>query len=83
MPEPTAPQPSPEQLRAVAALADAIVEAVRAGGTLGAPGGVIYAALMGKPGWTLDRHVSFMAALVRVGRLTKRGDCYFIAGANR
>jgi hypothetical protein len=74
--------PTPEQLRAVAALGNAIVDAVRGAGPLGAPGGVIYAALMGQ-GCTLERYEQFMAALVRVGRLTKRGECYFVAGANR
>jgi hypothetical protein len=77
-----ATKPTPEQRRAIAALCDAIVEAVRAGGPLGAPGGVIYAALMGQ-GCSLERYEAFMGALVRAGKLTRRGECYFIAGANR
>jgi hypothetical protein len=70
--------PTPEQLKAIKALADAIIEAVRAADpTIGAPGGVIYAALLGK--LSLERYESFMSALVRTGKLTKRGECYFIA----
>ena len=54
-----------------------IVEVVRAGGSLGAPG-VVYAALMSQ-GCSLETYETFTAALVGAGRLTKRGHCYFVA----
>jgi hypothetical protein len=70
--------PTTEQRAAIKAVADAIIEAVRAADpTIGAPGGVIYAALMGH-GCSLERYESFMSALVRTGKLTKRGECYFV-----
>lgn len=72
--------PTPEQLRAIKAVADAIVDAVRAAGSMGAPGGVIYAALMGH-GCTFNQYQQFMGALVRTGKLRQRGDLYFIKGA--
>jgi hypothetical protein len=56
--------------------ADAIVETVEEAGDRGAPGGVLYAALMGQ-GMTLDLFERIMARLVEVGQLTKRGDCYY------
>jgi len=71
---------TPEQRRAIAAVADAIIEAVRTAGSTGAPGGVIYAALMGQ-GCTLSQYESFMGALVRTGKLRRSGDLYFIEEA--
>jgi hypothetical protein len=50
---------------------------VRAAGSLGAPGGVIYAALMGQ-GCTLSQFESLMAGLVRAGKLRRDGDLYFV-----
>ena len=71
-----------KQMQAIKAIADAIVEAVRAGGPTGAPGGVIYAALMAH-GISLEQYEQIMEALVRVGRLRRSGQLYFINGANR
>lgn len=68
---------SSDQLRAIAKIADAIVDAVTVAGPAGAPGGVLYAALMNF-GCSLDQFESFMAGLIRVGRVEKRGDCYFL-----
>ena len=58
---------------------DAIVEAVKAAGPTGAPGGVIYAALM-THGCTLEQYEAFMDALVRAGKLRKSGHLYFPVG---
>lgn len=74
------PQPTPEQLRAIAAIADAIVEAVKAAGDHGAPGGTIYAAMMGH-GISLAQYEQFMSGLVRAGKLRKRGELYFVVEA--
>ncbi len=67
-----------EQITALRQLADAIIEAVKAAGPLGAPGGVMYAALMAQ-GCTLHQFEQIMSGMVRAGKLTKRGDCYHIA----
>ena len=68
---------TPEQIKAIRAICDAVVYAVRAGGSLGAPGGVIYAALMGQ-GCTLSQFESLMSGLVRAGKLRRDGDLYFV-----
>lgn len=44
--------------------------------TFGAPGGHIYAALMGV-GLSLSQYQYIMDSLVREGRLARRGQCYF------
>jgi hypothetical protein len=70
---------SNSQLAAITMLADAIVEAVKAAGPLGAPGGHLYAALMGKV--SAQQFETFMSALVGAGKLIKRGQLYFVADA--
>jgi hypothetical protein len=45
----------------------------------GAPGGVMYAALM--PYLSLAQFEAMMRLLVETGRVTRRGDLYFPAGA--
>lgn len=42
----------------------------------GAPGGVLYAGLMGH-GISLDQFETLMGALVMSGKVEKRGECYF------
>ena len=63
---------------AIRAMADAIVEAVKVAGPMGAPGGTLYAAMMAH-GLTLSQYQQFMSALVAAGKLTKRGELYFAA----
>lgn len=60
---------------------DAIIEAVRAAGPLGAPAGHIYAALM-QHGFTFEQFATIMGTLVRVGQLRRSGECYFIRGGD-
>ncbi len=67
-----------EQITALRQIAAAIIAAVRAAGPLGAPGGVMYAALMAQ-GCTLNQFEQIMGGMVRAGKLTKRGDCYHLA----
>jgi hypothetical protein len=67
-----------EQIAAIRALADTVVEAVGEAGELGAPGGVIYAALM-QYGCNLSQYESLMSALCRAGRLRRGGDLYYLA----
>lgn len=67
---------TPDQVRAVSQVCDAIVEAVREAGGQGAPAGPLYAALM-NIGCSLEQFEMIMNTLVAAGRLTKRGECYF------
>jgi hypothetical protein len=67
-------KPTNAQITALKMLADAIVDAVKAGGPLGAPAGPLYAALMDK--MTLAHFEQFMSALVGAGKLRKDGDLY-------
>ena len=60
----------------VIAACRAIVEAVKVAGDLGAPGGVIYAALQTQ-NISLAQFEQFMIALVDLGKLRKRGDRYY------
>jgi len=66
------------QIAAIRAIADAIVDAVKAAGPTGAPGGVLYAALMAQ-GCTYNQFTSLMSALVSAGKLTKDGHVYHVA----
>lgn len=68
-------QPTQEQASALRAVLDGIVDACKAAGAMGAPGGVLYAALMAQ-GCTLSQFHSLMGALQRAGKLVKRGECY-------
>ena len=66
-----------EQIKALRAVANAIIETVSLAGPLGAPGGHLYAALMAS-GCTLNQFEQIMAGLVSAKMLTKRGECYFV-----
>lgn len=68
--------PTREQVDALRGVLDAILDAVTASGPTGAPGGVIYAALMGQ-GCSLSQYQSMMAGLVSLGLLRRDGDLYF------
>ena len=70
------------QIKLLLAIANAITEAVKAAGPTGAPGGVIYAALMAH-GCTLAQYEQLMAGMVQAGKLTRHGDCYRLAEAAR
>lgn len=65
-----------DQILALKRLTDGIIEAVVAAGADGAPGGVLYAALM-TVGCSLEQFETIMSTLVRLGKLQKRGQCYF------
>ena len=58
-------------------LCDAIIEAVKAAGPVGAPGGVLYSALM-SAGCNLAQFESIMSALVSAGKLRREGHLYFV-----
>jgi hypothetical protein len=65
-----------EKQKAVWMILETIIDSVREAGSLGAPGGVLYAALMAH-GCTLEQFEAIMAALVRTGRLRKSGQLYY------
>lgn len=66
------------QASALRVIIDAVLSAVTAAGPSGAPGGVIYSALIGH-GASFNQYTSLMHGLVSAGKLTREGDCYFIA----
>ena len=69
---------TPQQKAAALRLAlQAILDAVKEAGDLGAPGGVLYAALLGR--MSLAQFEQIMAALVRMGKLRREGDLYYWA----
>lgn len=63
------------QATALREVAKAIILTVKEVGNMGAPGGIMYAALMAQ-GCTLDQFEQIMGGLTRAGYLDKRGDCY-------
>ena len=65
-----------QQMQAVRAIGKAIVESVKeADPVVGAPGGILYAALMAS-GCSLSQFQSIMDTLVRAGYLRQSGQCY-------
>jgi hypothetical protein len=64
-----------EQKRAIAGVLEGIVDAVKVAGPMGAPGGVLYAAMMGHMSYQTFETV--MGALVQAGKVSRRGQCYF------
>lgn len=64
------------QLQTLHQLLNAVVETVRETGDHGAPGGVLYAALM-NVGITLEQFETLMGALVEAGKLRRSGNLYF------
>ncbi len=63
------------QRQAILALFRMFVETVQEAGTMGAPGGVMYSAVMDK--LTLDQFNQIMGALVQAGNLRRSGNLYF------
>jgi len=57
---------------------DAIVESIAVAGTHGAPGGVLYSALMAQ-GCTLNQFQQLMTLLIAQKRVTQSGSLYFAA----
>lgn len=64
------------QNEAIRRIADAIVESVREAGELGAPSGIVYAALMSY-GMSLDTYHQFIGVLVKLGKLRQEGDLLY------
>ena len=68
---------TPQQARAIALMADAVVDAVKVAGPLGAPGGVLYAGLMSL-GLSLGQFEALMSMLVRANVLKREGERYVL-----
>jgi predicted transcriptional regulator len=71
-----------DQLVAVQRVALAVLESIDEAGPLGAPSGILYAALMAQ-GCTLDTYRKIMDPLVRKGFLVLEHDCYSMTAAGR
>ena len=67
-----------QQVDAIKAVCDAILDTVRLSSPLGAPAGPMYAAMMAQ-GFTLEQFETVMGALVKAGKLRKSGDLYYSA----
>lgn len=65
-----------QAILALRATALAIVDVVKDAGPMGAPGGLIYLALMNK-GASYDTYEQIMAGICDAGLIEKRGECYF------
>lgn len=76
----TNPLTDPQKAEILRTVRSLLVEAVRAGGPQGTPGGTLYAALM-TAGATLEQYETIMTGLVRAGKLRKSGELYFIPEA--
>lgn len=63
------------QAAAIRAVCQIFIDAVKEAGTLGAPGGVLYSAVVDK--LSLQQFESIMSVLVQTGKLRKKGDLYF------
>jgi len=64
-----------QQITAIRALADALVETVKETGDRGAPSGPMYAALCGM--MTVHQYRQVMDRLVTLGRLRQEGHVYY------
>ena len=71
---------NPAQINALQRVALAVLDAIVEGGDLGAPAGILFAALMHQ-GASLSQFNSFMSTLTSNDMLRKEGDCYFITEA--
>ena len=67
------------QREAVSALVNATLDGIKAAGDMGAPAGVLYAALSAH-GCRLSQFESLIGALIRLGRVRRDGDLLFVVG---
>lgn len=75
-------QQTKAQLEAQQLIGLGILEAVNEAGDIGAPGGVLYAALMAH-GASLSQYQSFMLSLTSRNMLTTSGDIFYITDAGQ
>lgn len=70
---------TPEQVKALRAVAELFIDTVKEAGEHGAPSGVMYAAVCSK--LSLNQYEQIMAGLVCAGRLRKEGHVYHFVKA--
>lgn len=63
------------QAKSLNVAAAGILQAVDAAGSLGAPGGVLYAGLM-TSGYTFEEYQQITGAMLAAGLVLKSGECY-------
>lgn len=73
---------TPEQIKAAQRIGLIVLEAIRDAGPMGAPSGVLYAALMGQ-GCTLSQYQSLMAPLERRGYVLLEDHCYTLTSTGQ
>jgi len=69
-----------QQQQALKLVVDCILDAARTAGPLGAPSGIIYAALNAH-GLTLDAYESILASMTRLGMVKVEHDLVKLAGS--
>jgi uncharacterized protein YbjT (DUF2867 family) len=67
-----------QQNQALSQIVLAVTDAIRTAGECGVPGGTLYSALMAH-GCSYSQFTSLMGALERIGKVRRKGHCYFIA----
>jgi hypothetical protein len=72
-------EPTAEQARLLHLALQGILDAVKEGGDLGAPSGVLYSAIDTSSNGrvSLAQFQQIMSALVRLGKVRQKGDLYF------
>lgn len=73
-------QMNPSQIAAAQRIGLVVLESIQEAGNLGAPAGVLYAALASQ-GCTLNQFQSLMAPLEAKGFVTRESDCYTLSDA--
>ena len=73
---------TPEVMQIVGRTISAVLSAVEAGGAMGAPSGIIYAALSSM-GMEFNHYQCMMSTLVEIGLLRLCNNCYFLTDKGR
>jgi hypothetical protein len=74
--------PTPTELRAMLSVIHGVLDAAHAGGPMGAPDGVMYAAMMAQ-GCTLAQFAQITSATQSAGLITRSGDLIHITDRGR
>ena len=74
--------PTPTELRAMLSVIHGVLDAAHAGGTMGAPAGIMYAAMMAQ-GCTLDQFHQITSATQSAGLITRDGDLIHLTDKGR
>ena len=74
--------PTPTELKAMLSVIHGVLDAAHAGGTMGAPAGVMYAAMMAQ-GCTLAQFNQITSATQSAGLIVRAGDLIHITDKGR